>query len=59
MSASGAEITQTEEPQKVKVNLLGLSAEKLSLFFADIGEKPFRAIQVLKWIHQMGVDDFD
>lgn len=59
MSASCAEITQTEEPQKVKVNLLGLSAEKLSLFFADIGEKPFRATQVLKWIHQMGVDDFD
>lgn len=41
------------------MNLLGLSAEKLSLFFAGIGEKPFRATQVLKWIHQMGVDDFD
>ena len=45
------------EPQKV--NLLGLSAEKLVAFFAEIGEKPFRATQVLKWIHQLGADDFE
>jgi len=59
MSATSAEIAQIAEPQKVKVNLLGLSAEKLTQFFATIGEKPFRSTQVLKWIHQMGVDDFD
>lgn len=47
------------EPQQVKTNLLGLSAEKLVAFFADIGEKPFRAKQVMKWIHQHGVDDFE
>ncbi|PCJ92061.1 MAG: 23S rRNA (adenine(2503)-C(2))-methyltransferase RlmN [Porticoccaceae bacterium] len=46
-------------PQQSKTNLLGLSVEKLTDFFASIGEKPFRATQVLKWIHQMGVDDFD
>tara|TARA_B110000483_G_scaffold72131_1_gene89817 strand:+ start:4040 stop:5200 length:1161 start_codon:yes stop_codon:yes gene_type:complete len=45
------------EPQKV--NLLGLSPEKLVEFFESVGEKPFRATQVLKWIHQIGVDDFD
>ncbi|WIO75248.1 23S rRNA (adenine(2503)-C(2))-methyltransferase RlmN [Porticoccaceae bacterium LTM1] len=45
------------EPQKV--NLLGLSAEKLAAFFASIDEKPFRATQVLKWIHQLGADDFE
>ena len=28
-------------------------------FFADIGEKPFRAKQVMQWIHQFGVSDFD
>lgn len=28
-------------------------------FFADLGEKPFRASQVLKWIHQAGVSDLD
>ena len=46
----------TEPP---KVNLLGLSPEKLVEFFESVGEKPFRATQVLKWIHQIGVDDFD
>ena len=42
-----------------KVNLLGLSHDKLVAFFESLGEKPFRAKQVLKWIHQSGVDDFD
>ncbi|HNL92525.1 MAG TPA: 23S rRNA (adenine(2503)-C(2))-methyltransferase RlmN [Pseudomonadales bacterium] len=41
-----------------KVNLLGLSPAKMEAFFADLGEKPFRARQVLQWIHQCGVDDF-
>lgn len=41
-----------------KVNLLGLSEQKLVDFFARLGEKRFRAVQVLKWIHQLGVDDF-
>ncbi len=40
-------------------NLLGLSTSKLVDFFESIGEKRFRAIQVQKWIHQNGVDDFD
>ncbi len=48
-----------QEPRQEKVNLLGLSAEKLTGFFADIGEKPFRANQVMKWIHQLGVNDFE
>ncbi|BFM06627.1 23S rRNA (adenine(2503)-C(2))-methyltransferase RlmN [Halioxenophilus aromaticivorans] len=42
-----------------KVNLLGLSPAKLAEWFASIGEKPFRATQMLKWIHQAGVTDFD
>ncbi|MCW8125335.1 23S rRNA (adenine(2503)-C(2))-methyltransferase RlmN [Microbulbifer halophilus] len=41
-----------------KVNLLGLSVEKLTAFFESLGEKRFRAVQVLKWMHQSGVDDF-
>lgn len=41
-----------------KVNLLGLTQEKLELFFEQMGEKRFRATQVLKWIHQLGVTDF-
>ncbi|WP_237067379.1 23S rRNA (adenine(2503)-C(2))-methyltransferase RlmN [Microbulbifer guangxiensis] len=45
--------------QTEKVNLLGLSVDKLAAFFESLGEKRFRAVQVLKWIHQNGVDDFE
>lgn len=41
-----------------KVNLLGLDRQGLEAFFADMGEKAFRASQLLKWIHQFGVEDF-
>jgi len=36
-----------------------LPLAKLKAFFVSIGEKPFRAQQVIKWIHQAGVDNFD
>ncbi len=42
-----------------KTNLLGLSKQQLEAFLLDLGEKPFRAIQLMKWIHQFGVTDFD
>jgi 23S rRNA (adenine2503-C2)-methyltransferase len=42
-----------------KVNLLGLSLEKMIEFFESIGEKKFRAVQITKWIHQYGIDNFD
>ncbi|MAZ71378.1 MAG: 23S rRNA (adenine(2503)-C(2))-methyltransferase RlmN [Porticoccus sp.] len=55
-----ADVNTAVEPQGLKTNLLGLSAEKLSDFFVNtLAEKPFRASQILKWIHQLGVDDFD
>jgi 23S rRNA (adenine2503-C2)-methyltransferase len=41
-----------------RVNLLGLTQAGLEQFFASIGEKSFRATQVLKWIHQRGETDF-
>ncbi|MGH8703490.1 MAG: 23S rRNA (adenine(2503)-C(2))-methyltransferase RlmN [Burkholderiales bacterium] len=40
------------------VNLLGLDQEALRDFCAGLGEKPFRARQLLRWIHHAGVDDF-
>ncbi len=40
-------------------NLLGLSLPEMTTFFADLGEKPFRARQVFRWLHQGGVDSFD
>lgn len=39
-------------------NLLGLPRGQLEQFFAEIGEKSFRAEQTLKWVHQYGVADF-
>ena len=41
-----------------KLNLLGLNKADLEKFFASIDEKPFRAKQIIKWIHQRGVSDF-
>jgi 23S rRNA (adenine2503-C2)-methyltransferase len=45
-------------PAETKTNLLGLSYDDLEQYFAARGEKPFRARQVLQWIHQRGVGDF-
>lgn len=42
-----------------KTNLIGLSRQQMEAFLLEMGEKPFRAIQLLKWIHQLGVTDFD
>ena len=42
-----------------KVNLLGLDREAMTAFFVGMGEKPFRATQMMKWIHQQWVEDFD
>lgn len=41
------------------VNLFGLSQPELQAFFERIGEKPFRARQVMQWIYRRGVDDFE
>lgn len=41
-----------------KINLLGLTQAKLEAFFLDLGEKRFRATQLLKWVHQLGETDF-
>lgn len=42
----------------MKQNLLDLDAAGLSRFFEAQGEKPFRARQALRWIHQSGETDF-
>lgn len=41
------------------VNLLDFDAESLTAWFAQQGEKPFRARQVLRWIHRFGEGDFN
>ncbi|WP_119394311.1 23S rRNA (adenine(2503)-C(2))-methyltransferase RlmN [Salinibius halmophilus] len=42
-----------------KVNLLGMTLPKMIEWFEAMGEKKFRAVQVMKWIHAHGVDDFE
>jgi len=42
-----------------KSDLLGLDKKGLAEFFVSIGEKPFRSTQIMKWIHQFGISDFD
>lgn len=42
-----------------KINLLGLTRAQMEAFFAEQGEKPFRAQQVMRWIYHEGVTDFD
>lgn len=42
-----------------KVNLLNFSRDSLAEYLLALGEKPFRAGQLIKWIHQMGETTFD
>jgi 23S rRNA (adenine2503-C2)-methyltransferase len=41
-----------------RINLLGLTRARLESYFQEIGERPFRAVQLLKWIHQQHVTEF-
>ncbi len=42
-----------------KTNLLGLTRPELEAFIAQMGEKPFRARQLLKWLYKRAESDFD
>ena len=42
-----------------KINLLDLDHAGLAALFVELGEKPFRATQIMKWIYQFGVSNFD
>lgn len=41
-----------------RINLMDLDQHRMREFFVSLGEKPFRAEQVLKWIYHQGVIDF-
>jgi len=40
------------------INLLNYNQVQLAEYFKSIGEKPFRAKQITRWIHHFGVHDF-
>ena len=52
-------VSKTVQVNSSKANLLGMTRAELEAFFEKIGEKKFRAGQVMKWIHQFGVTDFE
>ena len=45
--------------EQPRVNLLGMTRAQLEAYFETLGEKKFRAQQLMKWIHHQGVTDFD
>ena len=58
---SSAPVSNTSVPAQgaAKLNLLELDRAAMREFFAGLGEKPFRVSQMLKWIHQRRVADFE
>ncbi|HLD08609.1 MAG TPA: 23S rRNA (adenine(2503)-C(2))-methyltransferase RlmN, partial [Methylophilaceae bacterium] len=41
------------------INLLDFNQEQLAEYFQGLGEKPFRAKQLMRWMHHSGVNDFE
>lgn len=58
MSEQTVSAQAVAEPAK-KVNLMNLIRAQMREFFAELGEKPFRADQLVKWIYHFGEDNFD
>ena len=46
-----------KERIKSKINLMALNKRELEDYFISIEEKPFRATQIIKWVHQRGISD--
>lgn len=44
--------------EDARTNLLDLDRAGLRAFFAELGEKPFRAEQILRWLYHQGELDF-
>jgi len=49
---------QDDSVSAATLNLLDLDRQGLEDYFSELGEKSFRASQVVQWIHQKGVTDF-
>ena len=53
------EVQEAVTQHTERVNLLGMTRSKMEAWLVSIGEKPFRAQQIMKWIHHSGVADFE
>lgn len=56
-NVEGTEVEPSES--KKKINLMNLTRPQMREFFQELGEKPFRADQLVKWIYHFGEDNFD
>lgn len=54
-----AQAISLSTPPAAKRNLLGLTREELEPFFEQLGQRPFRARQIMRWMYTRGVLDFD
>ena len=45
-------------PEKARKNLFGLDRQAMRGLFAQLGEAPYRADQVMQWIYRRGVSEF-
>lgn len=52
-------LVETKKTEKKKINLLNLDHQMMREYFDSIGEKPFRADQIMKWMYHFGYDDFE
>lgn len=51
-------VSSLSSPSSFPINILNCTASDLSALLERIGEKPFRAKQIIQWVHQRGVTDF-
>jgi 23S rRNA (adenine2503-C2)-methyltransferase len=59
-NAAKAELAEkSAAPVSAKINLLDLNRKQMREFFIKMGEKPFRADQVMKWMYHYCSDDFE
>lgn len=58
LSSSAGTAPVVVAPDAEKINLLDMNRQQMRAFFASIGEKTFRADQVMKWIYHYCCDDF-
>ncbi len=48
-----------QHPKSEKINLMNLTRQEMRNLLKEMGEKPFRADQLMKWIYHFGEDNFD
>ncbi|MBE5214003.1 MULTISPECIES: bifunctional tRNA (adenosine(37)-C2)-methyltransferase TrmG/ribosomal RNA large subunit methyltransferase RlmN [Pectobacterium] len=58
-SPASADVSQSVKVSAEKINLLDLNRQQMRDLFMSMGEKPFRADQVMKWIYHYCCDDFN